>query len=485
MYKLVFSTLAALSLIATNAFAGHSNPPWYPSLMAFEHYDSGRTHLFEQARFGGSYGGNNQVAVRFAPAIYPTGYNMVYMSPNDVFLYGGCYGNIPNATGAFVAKVDPATLEPIWTDPLINTVQANEWNYPGVVSLLNDGYLYVIYGYRLAKLDPRDGSVVAGPVELPTGGGLPENTSFNGFDAVADGTLIAKTIYRVAGCTNDGPPALFDCPNAKDVPPSIMVSIDPRTLEVLDQVTLPAPVGGRPTIARFQGQDYVYMVTGQTAIRYLIQNGKFTLDDSWNPGNIYQPGQTIGSAVVIMNDWVVVQLNGTPSTVPLSVVVINQADASLQFVAQPFAGSPVPPNYPTSWAPFSVSTDPDNNLIYCGDSSPGMIGALQLTAAGLQTVWTAHQRTTEFMTLIGPRGQRVVVGTEIPPGQVPLSNTNDFVVWRDAQTGRELARSEELPAMTSGTMIDPYYFGNMFYLGLEGNLIELTVRPAPAIGKSK
>jgi hypothetical protein len=75
----------------------------------------------------------------------------------------------------------------------------------------------------------------------------------------------------------------------------------------------------------------------------------------------------------------------------------------------------------------------------------------------------------------------VLVDTDIPPGQCPNANTTDFVVWRDAQTGDELARTKQpLPAMTSGTMIQPYYFGKMFYMGLEGDLIELTVQPAPA-----
>ena len=61
----LLSLVAALSVAAAAAFAGQdSNPPWFPSLMAFEHYDSARTHLFDQARFGGSYDGNNQVAVR-------------------------------------------------------------------------------------------------------------------------------------------------------------------------------------------------------------------------------------------------------------------------------------------------------------------------------------------------------------------------------------------------------------------------------------
>ena len=51
------------------------------------------------------------------------------------------------------------------------------------------------------------------------------------------------------------------------------------------------------------------------------------------------------------------------------------------------------------------------------------------------------------------------------------------VVWRDAQTGDELARAQDLPAITLGTMVQPYYFGKIFYPGYEqGDLLELTVR---------
>ena len=126
----LFSLVAALSVAAAAAFARQdSNPPWFPSLMAFEHHDSARTHLFERARFGGSYDGNNRVSVRTAPVTYPTGYNMVYLNTDNVFLYGGGYGNVPNATGAFVAKVDPDTLapvEPLTSAGLLNVRPASE-----------------------------------------------------------------------------------------------------------------------------------------------------------------------------------------------------------------------------------------------------------------------------------------------------------------------------------------------------------------------
>ena len=104
---------------------------------------------------------------------------MVYLNPDEVFLYGGGYGNIPNSTGAFVAKVDPDTLRPIWSRQLINTAVNGEWDYPGMAAYSN-GFLYVIYGYHLAKIDPRLGKLVAPPMVLPTGQGLPENTSLTG-----------------------------------------------------------------------------------------------------------------------------------------------------------------------------------------------------------------------------------------------------------------------------------------------------------------
>ncbi len=87
-----------------------------------------------------------------------------------------------------------------------------------------------------------------------------------------------------------------------------------------------------------------------------------------------------------------------------------------------------------------------------------------------------NQTTTEFTTLIGPQHSRVLVGTDIPGPEIPGNNMNDFAVWRNAATGQELARSPLLPAMTQGTMIQPYYNGDMFFEGQSGTLIKLMPR---------
>ncbi len=201
-----------------------NNPPWYPSLDAFEHYNSGRSHVFPDAQFAGSVAGGNTVAITSSTSLYPSGYNMSYLDANQAFIYGGGYGDIAGSIGAFVAKVNPTTLEPIWYNQLIDTSVNQEWDYPGSLGILSNGYLYVSYGYRLAKIDPVSGAVVATLI-LPTGEGAPENTSFNGFNATADGTIIMKSVYRQAGCPIQGPDALLDCPDPSDVPPSILVSV--------------------------------------------------------------------------------------------------------------------------------------------------------------------------------------------------------------------------------------------------------------------
>ena len=57
-----------------------------------------------------------------------------------------------------------------------------------------------------------------------------------------------------------------------------------------------------------------------------------------------------------------------------------------------------------------------------------------------------------------------------------MACTLNDVVWRDAATGGELARtSESLTAISSGSMVEPYCSGKMLYLARVGEIIELTV----------
>ena len=98
-------------------------PPWFHSLAAFEHHDSARSHVFPNARFTGNLGGSNQLDVLTSPSNFPSAYNTVYLNSKNIFLYGGGYGDIAGSIGAFVAKIDPHTLAPLWFNQLIDTTQ--------------------------------------------------------------------------------------------------------------------------------------------------------------------------------------------------------------------------------------------------------------------------------------------------------------------------------------------------------------------------
>jgi hypothetical protein len=482
---------AAGAETAARASQPSTNPPWYPSLAAFEHHDSARTHLFVEATFGGDFAGKNTVgSVQSPSASYPSGWNVTYLDADNVFLYGGGAGNEASTIGSYVAKVDAATLAPIWSRQLIDTQQNGEWDYPGTIAILDDGMLYVIYGYHLSKLDPKTGEVVA-TVTLPTGDAAPANTSYNGFSASADGVIVGKSIYRQAGCTMQGPAALLRCPDPSAVPSSVLVTVDPKTMTVLNTVTLPGEVIGRATVGRYQGKEYVYLFAQSGFIRYAIgPNGALTLDPSWTTGPLLTAGQTLGWATVVMGDWVLGQCNGVPASAPASVYAVNQADASKRFTVQPFANDPIPPAVKAafrkqgpggtpavSWIPSTLSADPDTNLIYMLDALPGKIAALRLTPSGLETAWQVSQTTTEFIAIIGPQDRRAIVATSIPGAEIPGINKHDEVVWRNAATGEELARSARLPAMTPATMVQPSYAGNVLYPGLQGTLFKLL--PAP------
>src|SRR5260370_29597906 len=121
-----------LGSMATSAdIQGGSNPPWFPSLMAFEHYDSGRTKLFEQAHFTGSFvRDNTAVDVRLSPGEYPTPYNVVYLSGASLFIFGGAYGD-KGGTRSVVGRVNPQTLQTLGSNPFDNSVDTLRWELPG------------------------------------------------------------------------------------------------------------------------------------------------------------------------------------------------------------------------------------------------------------------------------------------------------------------------------------------------------------------
>jgi hypothetical protein len=90
-------------------------------------------------------------------------------------------------------------------------------------------FRYTLDGYHIARLNPQTGAIEASTT-LPTGKSAPRDTSYNGFDALPDGTIIAKTVNRQKGCTENGFSAFLNCPNQGAEPRAL------RELEIEEQL---------------------------------------------------------------------------------------------------------------------------------------------------------------------------------------------------------------------------------------------------------
>ena len=69
------------------------------------------------------------------------------------------------------------------------------------------------------------------------------------------------------------------------------------------------------------------------------------------------------------------------------------------------------------------------------------------------------------------------VGTDISGAEIPGQNKTERVVFRDAATGRELARGSRVPQMTQGSAVQPGYGGSVFFPVATGTLIKVTPHP--------
>jgi hypothetical protein len=265
-------------------------------------------------------------------------------------------------------------------------------------------------------------------------------------------------------------------------------------MRMIDQVTLPAFAGARPSITRYHGVDYVYLVervsNADHPVRYAVKNGHLTLDTSWTPVPVPYPNQTTGGSLIVMNNWIVGATNSVPAAAPLTVFAINQGDAKKAFYLQPYAGDRIPPplrlafaqagpggTQAVSWADMSLEADSQTGLFYGVETLARKVAAFRLTSSGIKMVWEKSDTTTEWATLIGPKSHRIWVGTDIPRSEIPGNNKTERIVFRDAATGRALARSALVPQMTQGSAIQPGYCGSVFFPTGPGTLIKATPHP--------
>lgn len=440
----------------------------YPTVTAFEHHDSERTHRFPTAALPD---GPLHVTTRTAPDRYPGPYNMVTREPGELFVLFGVYAEVDGCDGAQVARLDADTLEQVWCTRLVNTTDLDRWNYMGVLGVLPDGDLIAIASDRIFRLSPATGQILA-ETELPVAGPL-RDAAYNGYTMLSDGMIAAKTVHR-HGTDVDGFAAFMDG-NPFAAPGSTVTIIDPSTWSVLDSVQAPEHIGGRITSSRLGDHDVIYLVGFNTLHRWRWDGSSLVVDPDWEPAEVRRDAQTPAPANAIVGRYTVLQTNAVPSPDPMSVHCIDQRDSSHRHEVQPFADV----GLPISFLPAMLSADPENQRVYTHDAAAGLLAAYDVDDDGaLSVAWRVEQRSLSFTTLVGPDDRRVIIGTDIVGLDGPaglLTAPSEQIVWRDAATGNELARSDDLPRMSHGILVTPVFDGQFFELGHQGTLTELTL----------
>jgi hypothetical protein len=465
------------------------NPPWYSTLLSYEHHDSTRSKMYPCAQFTGSMTDPNNVYAYKSPDNFYAPSMMVTRGVNEMYVYGGSLGNAnPLPSGPYVARVEPGSLKELWRTNLLNTHIGGQWIGAGSIELI-DGDIFAIVNTYLFRIDGTTGAVKK-VTSLPTVGSAPEDSYFNGMGGWSDGTLVMKNLARVPGCKEQGFFALVKCPNLEKTPPSTIVVVDSKTLEVLASKQMEQMIGGRITAAEFNGKKYAYVAGSTLLYRYVWDGKNISLDTSWGPVSYLQPGETSASAASILGDQVLLMTNGgAPTQTPLSVVSISQSDATKINRIQPM---PLEQGQ-VSYIPSALSVDAANNRIYTMDPGPGKVVAIDVDpqTGEMKLAWSETQSTLSWMVLIGPADKRVLVATDIKTN-TPMPNPIDWesgpiganyterVQWREASSGKLLGESDYYSPMVVGMQLWPGY-GGLIYDGLtDGGLVAFQPLPGTA-----
>jgi hypothetical protein len=144
-------------------------------------------------------------------------------------------------------------------------------------------------------------------------------------------------------------------------PNSILLAVDPDSLEVLDSLPLPEPSTVPHAITMYEGRIAIYIGMNESARRAFWDPAtkKLSMDESWviHP---MQKGQTSATAPSLIGDWVAFQLNGIGSdTIGSSVVIASQRDPKKVQIVFPFGKELKKGEW--SFAPPKAGADPDGS----------------------------------------------------------------------------------------------------------------------------
>ncbi|MBN8507236.1 MAG: hypothetical protein J0L57_01345 [Burkholderiales bacterium] len=471
-------------------------PGYFSSLNGAEIADAQRSGIFPCASFLGAFDKPNAVFAWRSADDYPGISYINNRMPGELYIVGGEYPTLadPNMAGPYVAKADAATGKEIWRTYLDNLNASGRWIGNANLNILPNGNIPFAWSNQIVLLDGNTGRILKHNT-LPTGQAPAADVNFKHLTIAPDGTLLVKDQTRPIGCTRQGTAAIVLCddPGMKQ-PNSILVAVDPDTLQVLDSLELPEPASVPHAITMFEGRIAVYIGMNQSARRAFWDPAAkmLSMDESWVVKPM-QPGQTSADAPSLMGDWIAFQLNGIGSeTVASSVVIASQKDPTKQHVIFPFGKELKKGEW--SFAPPKAGADPENHMLYSADAGLGKVAGIKVDPATGEPklAFVLDNMTTTFQPLIGPPDRRVLLLTNMKknapdePNKIATftENYKEQLTWRDAATGKLIAESDFFEPLSINGLTPPGFGGRIYFPTAVGKgFYALQVMPKPAAGR--
>ncbi|NRG16093.1 hypothetical protein HPQ64_00140 [Rhizobiales bacterium] len=317
-----------------------STPGYYSSLNGAEIADAQRSGIFPCATFTGSHDGPNGVFAFRGVDDYPGISYINNRKPGELYIVGGEFPtpDDPRQVGPYIAKADASTGKQMWRTYLENANISGRWIGNANLNILPNGNIAFAWSHFIVLIHGDTGLILKTNT-LPHGEAPIEDVNFKHLTIAPDGTLILKDQTRPVGCTLQGTMAIITC--AKEgmkSPNSVLVAVDPDTLEVLDQLNLPEPAPSPHIVVPYRDKIAIYMGMENTAGRFFwdLAAKKLSADETWQIKPLAE-GQRAMTAPTVVGDWIAIQTNGLFSDKKASsVIVIHQDDASKVETIFPF-----------------------------------------------------------------------------------------------------------------------------------------------------
>ena len=218
----------------------------------------------------------------------------------------------------YVARIDTKTMK-VTQLPL---TQGTSANYTGGLLLHSNGFLYAVDRATLYKIDLSTFTVVASvalPLAPDASGQPNEQTAYNGIQVSGEGDLILKGWASTGG---------------GDLPPGILLRIDPNDLSTKAQLITTDVAAARMALAVVDGAEYLYFPDQEQSVRFLLGTNSFTLDGGFTKTYLTAKGTTEASSDVYMGRGVVFATNTDPTaTTPMQ--LFAQGNGGTPFRATP------------------------------------------------------------------------------------------------------------------------------------------------------